>query len=146
MHTRRLAMVMGAVLGAGALMVAAQEPQAAPAGQTTDQTQSQAAAGRQGRHKGMDPQKQLKHLTKKLSLSADQQAQILPILTERQQQMQSLRADTSLSQPDRRAKARAMSQDNQSKLEAVLNDQQKQQFEQMLAERKAKHQKHEKNS
>jgi len=58
-------------------------------------------------------------------------------LTARQQQMQALRADASLAEQDRHVKARAIMQDSDSKIEAVMNDTQKQQFEQMLAERRA---------
>ena len=87
-----------------------------------------------------NPDKQARHLGKKLGLSGDQVAQIKPILADRQQQMQSLHADTSLAPQDRRAKAQAIQQDSKSKIEAVLNDSQKQQFEQMLAERHAHHQ------
>jgi len=87
----------------------------------------------------MDPAKQAAHLGKRLGLSGDQVAQITPIFTDRQQQMQSLRADTSLTQQDRRTKARAIMQDSKSKIEAVMNDTQKQQFEQMLAERRSHH-------
>jgi Spy/CpxP family protein refolding chaperone len=83
-----------------------------------------------------DPDRQLKHLTKALNLTADQQNQIKPILTDRQQQMQNLRSDPSLSPKDKRAKMMGIRQDSQSKLEAVLNDQQKQQFEQLQAQHK----------
>lgn len=83
--------------------------------------------------------RQARHLAKTLGLSQDQVAQIKPILADRIQQMQSLRADTTLSPQDRREKARAIMQDSRSKIEAVLNDQQKQQFEQMLAQRRARH-------
>ena len=64
-------------------------------------------------------------------------AQIKPILADRFQKMQTLRADTSLSQQDRHGKVRAIMQDSNSKIEAVLNDTQKQQFEQMLAQRRS---------
>jgi hypothetical protein len=50
--------------------------------------------------------------------------------------MQGLRANTSLTEQDRHAKARAIMQDSKSKMEALMNDTQKQQFEQMLAERR----------
>ena len=69
----------------------------------------------------------------------DQVAQIKPILEARQQQMQGLRSDTSLAPQDRRAKAQEIMQDSKTKIEAVLNDTQKQQFEQMLQERRAHH-------
>jgi hypothetical protein len=87
----------------------------------------------------MDPNKQAHHLAKELGLNSQQVAQIKPILADRQQQVQAVRADNTLAQQDRRAKIQAIQQDSKSKIEAVLNDTQKQQFEQMLANRKAQH-------
>jgi len=54
--------------------------------------------------RGMSPEQQLDRLTKTLQLSTDQQSQIKPILADRQQQMQALYQDQSLSQPDKMAK------------------------------------------
>ena len=82
-------------------------------------------------HRQIDPQRQLKVLTKKLQLTADQQNQLLPILQDRATQMQSIRSDASLSQADRRAKLKSLKDDSNSKIEALLNDQQKQTYEQM---------------
>ena len=81
----------------------------------------------------MDPDRQLAHLTKTLNLSADQQSQIKPLLVDRQQKMQALWQDESLSKQDRRSKAQAIREDTRTKLEATLNDQQKQQFEALQA-------------
>jgi hypothetical protein len=108
-----------------------------------DQTQTQApatGAQEQGHHRGahMDPTRQLEHLTKTLNLSADQQTQIKPILTDRQQKMQALWQDQSLSREDRHGKAQAIQQDTKTRLEATLNDQQKQQFEEMQAKMQAR--------
>ncbi len=120
-------LVLGALLSAGLVLAQAPATNQAPA------TPSQ-----QGNfHRNFDPAQQAAHLTKRLSLSDDQVAQIKPILADRFQQMQNLRADTSLTQQDRHAKARAIMQDSNSKIEAVLNDTQKQQFEQMLAQRRS---------
>jgi len=83
----------------------------------------------QGHRRMMDPDRQLEHLTKTLNLSADQQAQIKPLLVDRQQKMQALWQDQTLSRQDRRSKAQAIQQDTRTKLEATLNDQQKQEFE-----------------
>ncbi|KAA6464747.1 hypothetical protein DYQ86_01935 [Acidobacteria bacterium AB60] len=87
----------------------------------------------------MNPDKQAKHLAKELGLSQDQVAQIKPILADRDQQIQSLRADTTLAPQDRHQKMRALMQDSKSKIEAVLNDSQKEQFEQMIANRRGHH-------
>jgi hypothetical protein len=85
----------------------------------------------------MNPDKQAKHMAKQLGLTRDQVAQIKPILADRQQQFQALQADTTLAQQDRRSKMKAIQQDSKTKIEAVLNDTQKQQYEQMLADRRA---------
>lgn len=132
----KAAIVLGALLSTGAFVAQAQDTAQAP----TPATQ-QAAPAEQGMRHHANPDKMAKHLAKKLNLSQDQETQLKPILADRQQQMEALRADTSLSQQDRRAKAMQIQQDSKSKIEAVLNDTQKQQFEQMLSERRA-HRRH----
>jgi len=95
-----------------------------------------AAAPQQGQgygHRGMNPEAQLQHLTKQLDLTTEQQTQIKPILENRDAQMKQLWQDQSVSQQDRHAKMLALHQDSNSKIEAVLNDTQKQKFEQMQA-------------
>ncbi len=79
-------------------------------------------------------------MAKKLGLSSDQKAQIEPILAGRDQQMQTLRNNTSLTPQDRKAQIRGIVQDSDSKIEAILNDTQKQQYEQMKQERRARRQ------
>ena len=88
----------------------------------------------------MDPDRQLEHMTKTLNLSTDQQTQIKPILVDRQQKMQALWQDQSLSRQDRRTRAMTIQQDTRTRLEAALNDQQKQQFEEMQAKMQARRQ------
>lgn len=83
-----------------------------------------------------DPSQQLRRLTKKLNLTSQQQDQLLPILTDRQQQMAALLDDSSLSAQDRHTKARALREDSDSKIKAVLNDHQKQQYQQMREHRR----------
>ena len=128
MKQLKVILFLGALLSAGTL-IAQQDPDQAPAPATPATAQQHAP----------NPNKQAKHLAKELSLTQDQVAQIEPILADRSQQMQSLRADTSVTPRDRRAKARAIQQDSKAKIEAVLNDTQKQQYEQMLAQRHSRH-------
>src|SRR5271169_4101344 len=52
----------------------------------------------------MNPDAQLQHLTKHLDLTADQQAQIKPILESRDQQAKQLWQDQSLAPQDRHSK------------------------------------------
>jgi len=79
----------------------------------------------------MNPEAQLQHLTKHLDLTADQQAQIKPILESRDQQAKRLWQDQSLAQQDRHIKMKAIQEDSKAKIEAVLNDTQKQKYEAM---------------
>lgn len=131
-----------------AMGVAIAAPQDQAAGQASAPAQDQAAPAPQqkgdwaGRHEAPDPNKQLQHLTKKLNLTADQQNQILPILTARQQQMESIHNDSSLSQQDRRAKVRAAREDADGKIRAVLNDDQKKTYDQMQQQMRERHQEH----
>jgi Spy/CpxP family protein refolding chaperone len=99
--------------------------------------------GNMHEHRGMNPDMQLKHMTKQLDLSADQQSQIKPILDSRQQQMQTLWQDQSMSREDRRSKMQAIQQDTSSKIEAVLNDTQKQKYESMQARQNERRMHHE---
>jgi len=83
-----------------------------------------------GHHGGWgNPDEQLAHMTKHYKLSADQQAQIKPILAAQQQQMEQLRSDSSISRDDKRAKMQSMHEDTKAKIEAVLNPDQKAKFD-----------------
>jgi len=138
MNRTKVTIILGALLSASVMFAQAPDSNQAPAANAPQSAPVQ--PGDQHRH--FDPSQFAAHLGKRLNLTSDQVAQITPILSARQQQMQTLRADTSLSVQDRHTKARAIRQDTNSKIEAVLNDQQKQQFEQMLAQRRA-HRHHE---
>jgi len=125
-NSTKATVALGALLSAGMALVFAQAPS----------VNTPAAQGQPGQHRTFDPGQQAAHLGERLGLSSDQVEQIKPILADRVQKMQTLRADTSLSQEDRHSKAQAIMQDSNSKIEALLNDTQKQQFEQMLANRR----------
>jgi Spy/CpxP family protein refolding chaperone len=117
----RLQSALLAVCLAGGAYVFAQEPGGAP---------ETPAPPPQGAHRGMmDPAQQLEGMTKRYNLSADQQTQLKPILASQQQQMQALRGDSSLSREDRMTKMQSIRADTKTKIEAVLNDDQKKQFE-----------------
>jgi Spy/CpxP family protein refolding chaperone len=132
--TKKLAILLGLLLSAGVVM-----------GSTAAMAQDQGGGqgGGQGRGHGqgrrMDPDRAAARMQKQLNLSDDQVAKIKPILADQQQQMDAVRADTSLSQDDRRAKAKSIMQDGDSKIEAVLTDQQKQQWAQLKAQARQRH-------
>jgi len=90
-------------------------------------------------HAAPDPQKQTTRLSRKLQLTPDQAAKIEPILQSRQQQVQQLRGDTSLSPHDLHQKMRAIRQDTDSQIQAILTDSQRQGYQQMQQAAMQKH-------
>jgi protein CpxP len=125
-------LAISSLLGIGAAMGAAQDQQAAPAPQEGHGPRWQ-----------MDPEQRVKMLTKRLNLTSDQQAKLLPILTDQKQQFESIRNDTSLTQKDRAEKMRALREDSDTKIQALLTDSQKQTYAQMKAQaREHMHQRH----
>ncbi len=130
MNTRRIALALGAflALGAGALAQAPGNSQAPP------QQQGSTAYG----HRGMDPERQLNRLTRRLNLTDDQRAQIKPILEERQQKRMVILQNQSLTQGDARAQMRVLHEDTHGRIMAVLNDQQKRKFERIEQARRAR--------
>ena len=68
-------------------------------------------------------------LTEKLGLTADQQAKVTAIWKDSQTQMKALRADTSLSDDDRRAKMGALMKSQHDQIRAVLTPEQQTTFD-----------------
>ncbi len=95
--------------------------------------QANAQAGPSGGHMGrgqrMSPDEELQSLDKTLKLTDDQKSHIKPILEDRQQKMESLRSDTSLSGRDRWGKMRSIREESNSKIRNLLNDDQKKKFD-----------------
>jgi periplasmic protein CpxP/Spy len=91
-------------------------------------------------HKAPDPQRQAKRMARKLGLSSDQTAKIEPILADRDQRVQDVRSNTNLAPSDRKAQLHGIARDSNSKIEAILTDTQRQQYEQMKQDRRAKRQ------
>lgn len=87
-----------------------------------------------------NPKRLARTLAKKLSLTPEQQSQVESILTDRQQQVRSARADSTLAPRARRAQVRRISQNSNRKIEALLNDTQKQQYAEMKQERNERRQ------
>ena len=127
MKKQIVSITLSTIFGMGVALGAAQtqeQPAQPPSNQATHE------------HRQMDPNRQVQMLTKRLDLTTDQQNQILPILTDRQQQMQRILNDNSLSAKDRHAKMRTVREDSDAKIKAVLNDNQKQTWDQMQQHRR----------
>jgi protein CpxP len=123
-------------LGLGTGNALAQDTQDAPppppSGQGTGQGQGM------GRGMGRRPMEsvddQIKHLSKKLNLSDDQQAKLKPILEDQRKQMEAIHSDTSVSREDRFSKMQALRQSSDSQIKGVLNEEQQKNFDKMRAE------------
>ena len=112
------------------------QDQSQPASGATSTASSSAA----GPRRTPNPHREAKKMARKLGLSPDQESQIEPILADRDQQVQSARANTTLAPKDKRAKVREVNQASDAKVEAVLTDAQKQQYEQMKQSHRAEKQ------
>lgn len=110
-----------------------------PASQGTAGQQSNPGAQPMGpmRHRHPpSPKRQLRHLTKMLNLTADQQLQMLPILRDQRKRMESIRSNSALAPQQRRQQMRDAMMETHQKLEAIMTDSQKQQFEQDMQQRR----------
>jgi len=79
----------------------------------------------------MNPQRMLQMLTKKLDLTDDQQAKILPILQAQADQLKALRGNDSLSDDDKRDQMRAIMQSTRKQIGDLLTPEQKEKFKNM---------------
>ena len=91
-----------------------------------------------GRHMGRRPMMsvddQLKHLTKKLKLSDEQQTKLKPILEDQHKQMDQLREDSSLSRQEKFSKMQEIRQNSDTQIKSVLTEDQQKNFDKMRAE------------
>jgi periplasmic protein CpxP/Spy len=114
-------------------------PPPPPSDQQSGQPSGQPSEQGMGRHMGggrMMPSvdDQIKHLTKKLNLSADQQAKLKPILEDQRKQMDTIHNDSSLSREDRFSKMQVLRQSSDTEIKGVLNEDQQKNFDKMREE------------
>jgi Spy/CpxP family protein refolding chaperone len=112
------AAIVALLLGTGALY--AQEP-------------PQQGGGQWGHGQPPTVDQRLQRMTQALNLSDDQQQKIKPILENESTQMQSLRADTSLSQEARMAKMKLIRENTTSQINPILNADQQKQYAEMMS-------------
>lgn len=99
-----------------------------PAARAQDDDSSGAADASQQK---LTPEQVVNGLAAKLNLSDDQKAQITPIVADRQQKLRDLAADTSMRPFKKKREMKSILADSDKKIEAVLDDQQKQQYQQI---------------
>ncbi len=90
----------------------------------------------------MDPAKRTEHLTRKLNLSADQQAKVHEIFNTEQSQMEALHNDSSLSRQDRRSKMMGIHKSSDDQVRALLDSTQQKKWDEMQANREQRMQGH----
>jgi periplasmic protein CpxP/Spy len=130
MQTKLFTLALGSLLALGVSSAALAQDNPPP---PPDQNQAGPPEG--GRGMRMDPNRQLERLTRELGLTSDQQSQIKPVLLDRQQKMQALMQNQSLSQEDRRTQMRTIMEGSNNSIKALLNDDQKQKFAAMQQQR-----------
>lgn len=141
MRFRKLTVsLLGLVLCTGLAM--AQEP-----GQDQSDNAPAAQNAPPPQRRPPNPARQARRLGRQIGLNADQVSQIDPVLANREQQLENVRTDPTLTPRQRRAQVRDIMQDSNNKIEAVMTNSQKQQYEQMLqARREARRQRRQQQS
>ena len=100
-----------------------------PAPQQDQTAPSQGGRGGSGHRQ----EHQLEVLTKKLNLTPDQVTQVKSIQDDARTQMMAVHDDSSVAQPDKRAKMMDIRKASQDKIRAVLTDDQKPKYDAMQA-------------
>lgn len=87
------------------------------------------------RHHRMTPERQLQHLTRALNLTAAQQEQLKPILTEQDQKMRAIWQSQAQQRQQMREQMMSAAKESKAKIEAVLTPEQQQKFDAMIHRR-----------
>lgn len=110
----------------------------APDTAAPDQQSAPAGGHEARRYRKMDPAKRTEMLTKKLSLTADQQTKVQDIFKSEQSQMQSLRDDSSMSRDDRRTKMMDIHKASSDQVRALLDAAQQKKWDEMQSKREGR--------
>lgn len=100
--------------------------------------QDQDAGSQMTNLRSASPDQVVDMLAAKLNLSDDQKSQIKPIIVERRQKIADLKSDTSMRRRQKMRKMKSVFEESDKKIEAILNDQQKQQYIQIEQEMRQK--------
>ena len=120
-----LVLLAASVISIAAPIAAAQSPNTQPSAQ-----------GNGGSHHGPpDPAQRTHELTRKLKLTADQQAKVQDILQSEHAQMETLHQDSSLSQQDRHTKMMDIHKSGDAQIRALLDSTQQEKWDEMQAKR-----------
>lgn len=84
-------------------------------------------------------EQRMERMSKELNLSQEQREKIRPLLEEQDKKMGELHNDTSLTQEQKRDKARAMMTETHEKITAILTPEQKEKLKQHMEEMREHH-------
>lgn len=129
------ATVLTGMLSLGVAVFAQDAPPPTPPADQAGQP-SEGMGRHMGRRGAPSVDDQIKHLTKKLNLSSDQQAKLKPILEDQRKQMEAVHNDSSLSREDRFSKMQTLRQSSDTEIRGVLNEDQQKNFDKMREEQK----------
>lgn len=107
--------------------------------QTDQQTTTTTTTSKHMHHHEMNADRDLARMTKHLKLTQDEQSQIKPILQNRDDQLNQLWQDSSMSKTDRQAKAKDIREDANSKITPILTPDQQQKFSSMQSRHEHHH-------
>ena len=79
---------------------------------------------------------QIAAIRDRLALSADQQSKIRALFEDRESQIAAIRADNSLALPERREKVRSVRLETDARFRALLTDNQRDEYDEILRERR----------
>lgn len=127
----------GGLIASAGPFASAQANDTAPSNQAPPPDNGASSNGNSSgeRHHGFDPAQRTRELTRKLKLTLDQRAKVQDILQSEHAQMESLRADASISQRDRHAKMMAMRTESDTQIRGLLDATQQKKWDEMEARR-----------
>jgi periplasmic protein CpxP/Spy len=125
-----VASVLGACLGLGLVAFAGQGEQGPPP----------KGEHREMRRESVD--ERLAHMSERLNLTQEQKEKIRPILQHQVDQWKALRADTSLSEEDRHAKAREIGKSTHEQIAQILTPEQRDKMKEMMQKARERREEH----
>lgn len=95
--------------------------------------QHQAKSGETRHQEMMTPEAMVDHLSTQLNLTDDQRTKIKPIAEDVYKQMDKVRQDSSMSEPERREKMKQIHENALSQVKPILNADQEKKLEEMMS-------------
>jgi periplasmic protein CpxP/Spy len=122
--------ILAAAFGAALAMPAA----IAQTATTDDQHKGERHARMEEHHK-----ERMEFLAKELSLTQDQQSQIMAFHDEQKAKMQAIRANDQLSREEKKAQMKALKQERKAKMDSILTADQKAKMKELRKEHRGMH-------